>query len=77
MIESGLQPELLLSKQVRPSNSRLGLRRRRHIQGWTSPVAANGSGMRPRIIRLRRRAFVGVVVSLKDLSASIWLWQRD
>ena len=78
MIEDGVVPELLLGQQVRPLAALLGPRQGSHLQG------------RPRRASTRWRwscapahdpdatwGFVGVVVSTKDLSASVWRWHRD
>src|SRR5204862_985698 len=54
------------------------LRRRRHIQaldlGKEQQMVLE---MRPAHNPTQAYGFVGVVVSLKDLSASVWLWHRN
>ena len=78
MIESGLQPDLLLSGQYGRRIHVWDLRRRRHQQ-------ALDLGEEQQLVLELRAAhdptkvfgFVGVVVSLKDLSSSIWLWHRS
>src|SRR5438045_302664 len=54
------------------------LRRRRHLQtldlGNEQQMVLE---MRPAHDPRKAYGFLGVVVSLKDLSASIWLWHRD
>jgi selenium-binding protein 1 len=54
------------------------LRRRRHVQalelGAEQQMALE---LRPAHDPTKDYGFVGVVVSLKDLSSSIWLWYRD
>jgi selenium-binding protein 1 len=54
------------------------LRRRRHLQaldlGSDQQMVLE---MRPAHNPTKAYGFVGVVVSLKDLSASVWLWHRD
>jgi selenium-binding protein 1 len=78
MIENGLQPELLLGSKYGHQMHVWDLRRRRHIQaldlGEEQQMVLE---LRPAHNPAKAYGFVGVVVSLKDLSASIWLWQRD
>jgi len=78
MVESGLNPELLLKGQYGHSLHVWDLRRRRHLQtldlGAEQQMALE---LRPAHDPGRAYGFVGVVISLKDLSASIWLWHRD
>jgi selenium-binding protein 1 len=78
MIESGLQPELLLGSKYGHQMHVWDLRKRRHIQaldlGQEQQMVLE---LRPAHNPMKTYGFVGVVVSLKDLSASIWLWQRD
>jgi len=54
------------------------LRRRRHLQaldlGNEQQMVLE---MRPAHDPTKAYGFVGVVVSLKDLSASVWLWHRQ
>src|ERR1700754_1611827 len=54
------------------------LRRRRHVQtldlGDDQQMVLE---MRPAHDPRKAYGFVGVVVSLKDLSAAVWLWHRD
>src|SRR5205809_3119021 len=65
-------------RQIRTSNARLG-------PAPAAPCADTRFGqahqmvleMRPAHNPTKAYGFVGVVVSLKDLSASIWLWHRD
>ncbi|PYJ18073.1 MAG: selenium-binding protein [Verrucomicrobia bacterium] len=78
MIESGLQPDLLLSSKYGHQMHVWDLRRRRHIQaldlGKEQQMVLE---MRPAHNPTKAYGFVGVVVSLKDLSASVWLWHRN
>jgi selenium-binding protein 1 len=78
MVESGLNPELLLKGQYGHALHVWDLRRRRHLQtldlGAEQQMALE---LRPAHDPGRAYGFVGVVISLKDLSASIWLWHRD
>jgi selenium-binding protein 1 len=78
MVESGLNPELLLQGKYGHALHIWDLRRRRHLQtldlGAEQQMALE---LRPAHDPQRAYGFVGVVVSLKDLSASIWLWHRE
>src|SRR5947199_17710 len=78
MIEKGLQPDLLLGGKYGHQMHVWDLRRRRHVQaldlGSEQQMVLE---MRPAHNPSRAYGFVGVVISLKDLSASIWLWHRD
>jgi selenium-binding protein 1 len=75
MIENGLVPELLLGSKYGHQLHVWDLRRRRHLQ------AIDLGAEHQLVLELRQArdptkpfGFVGVVVSLKDLSSSIWLW---
>ena len=78
MVESGLQPELLLGKQYGRSIHFWDMRRRRHQQsiqlGDDNQMVLE---LRPAHDPTKRYGFVGVVVSVKDLSASIWMWSHE
>ena len=78
MIENGIVPELLLGGKYGHKLHFWDLRRRRHIQeldlGAEQQMVLE---LRPAHDPTKAYGFVGVVVSLKDLSASIWLWHRD
>jgi selenium-binding protein 1 len=77
MVESGVNPEILLKGGYGHSLHVWDLRRRRHQQ--TLDLGAEQQmvlELRPAHDPSRAYGFVGVVVSLKDLSASIWLWHR-
>ena len=78
MIENGLQPDLLLNSKYGHQMHVWDLRRRRHVQsldlGKEQQMVLE---MRPAHNPTKAYGFVGVVVSLKDLSASVWLWHRD
>src|SRR5436309_108045 len=78
MIENGLQPDLLLASKYGHQIHVWDLRRRRHLQaldlGNEQQMVLE---MRPAHDPTKAYGFVGVVVSLKDLSASIWLWHRN
>ncbi len=78
MIEDGIVPELLLGGKYGHQVHVWDLRRRRHMQ------ALDLGEEYQMVLELRQAhdptkayGFVGVVVSLKDLSASVWLWHRD
>jgi selenium-binding protein 1 len=78
MIEDGLVPELLLGGKYGHHLHVWDLRRRKHLQ------ALDLGAEQQMVLELRGAhdptktyGFVGVVVSLKDLSSSIWLWHRD
>jgi methanethiol oxidase len=78
MVETGVNPELLLKGQYGHALHIWDLRRRRHVQ--TLDLGAEQQmvlELRPAHDPVRAYGFVGVVVSLKDLSSSIWLWHRD
>jgi methanethiol oxidase len=78
MVESGVNPEILLKGGYGHSLHVWDLRTRRHVQ--TLDLGAEQQmvlELRPAHDPAKAYGFVGVVVSLKDLSASIWLWYRD
>jgi selenium-binding protein 1 len=78
MIETGLQPDKLLNSEYGHSLHIWDLRRRRHLQaidlGKEHQMVLE---LRPAHDPTKAYGFVGVVISLKDLSASIWVWHRD
>lgn len=78
MVKDGVNPELLLTGKYGNTLHIWDLRRRRHVQelslGAEQQMALE---LRPAHDPTRAYGFVGVVVSLKDLSSSIWLWYRD
>ena len=77
-IENGIQPETLLASGYGHQLHIWDLRRRKHRQtidlGKDQQMVLE---LRPSHDPTRTFGFVGVVVSLKDLSSSIWLWKRD
>jgi methanethiol oxidase len=78
MVESGANPEILLKGGYGHCLHVWDLRRRRHLQ--TLDLGAEQQmvlELRPAHDPTRAYGFAGVVVSLKDLSASVWLWHRD
>jgi methanethiol oxidase len=77
MVESGVNPEILLKGGYGHALHVWDLRRRKHQQ--TLDLGAEQQmvlELRPAHDPSRAYGFVGVVVSLKDLSSSIWLWHR-
>ena len=77
MVKDGVNPELLLGGKYGNSMHVWDLRRRRHVQelqlGAEQQMVLE---LRPAHDPTRAYGFVGVVISLKDLSSSIWLWYR-
>lgn len=77
MVKDGVNPELLLGGKYGNALHVWDLRRRRHLQelplGDEQQMVLE---LRPAHDPTRAYGFVGVVISLKDLSSSIWLWYR-
>jgi len=78
MIEDGVVPDLLLGGKYGRKLHVWDLRRRRHVQeldlGAEQQMVLE---LRPAHDPTHAYGFVGVVVSLADLSSSIWLWRRE
>jgi selenium-binding protein 1 len=78
MIESGVQPNILMESGYGHQLHLWDLRRRRHLQaldlGKEQQMVLE---LRPAHDPTKAYGFVGVVVSLTDLSGSVWLWHRD
>ena len=78
MVQNGVNPEILLAGGYGHQLHIWDLRRRRHQQtldlGKEQQMTLE---LRPAHDPTKAYGFLGVVVSLKDLSASIWLWHRD
>jgi methanethiol oxidase len=78
MVESGVNPEILLKGGYGHSLHVWDLRKRTHIKaldlGAEQQMVLE---LRPAHDPAKAYGFVGVVVSLKDLSASVWLWHRE
>jgi selenium-binding protein 1 len=78
MVKDGINPELLLGGKYGSKLHVWDLRRRRHLQeldlGADQQMVLE---LRPAHDPTRANGFAGVVVSLKDLSSSVWLWYRD
>lgn len=78
MVENGLNPELLLGAKYGHRLHVWDLRKRSHKQvldlGEEHQLPLE---LRPAHDPTKAYGFVGVVISLKDLSSSIWLWRRN
>jgi selenium-binding protein 1 len=78
MVEDGLNPDLLLNSKYGHQLHIWDLRKRHHLQaldlGAENQMVLE---LRPAHNPNETYGFVGVVTSLKDLSASIWLWHRE
>jgi selenium-binding protein 1 len=76
-VENGLVPEILMKSGYGHALHIWDLRRRRHLQKLDiGPEHQFALELRPAHDPTRAYGFMGVVISLKDLSSSIWLWQR-
>ncbi|HLM71650.1 MAG TPA: selenium-binding family protein [Polyangiaceae bacterium] len=77
MVEGGLDAEALLGRRYGHRLHVWDLRKRRHVQtldiGDEHQMALE---LRPAHDPTKAYGFMGVVVSVKDLSGSIWLWHR-
>jgi methanethiol oxidase len=78
MVSSGLNPELLLAGKYGNALHVWDLSKRRHVQklelGKEQQMVLE---LRPAHNPRRAYGFVGVVISLEDLSSSIFLWYRN
>jgi selenium-binding protein 1 len=78
MVENGVNPELLLAGKYGHSLHVWDLQRRRHKQVLDlGPEYQMVLELRPAHDPRKAYGFAGVVVSLKDLSASIWVWHQN
>src|SRR5262245_2762874 len=78
MVEDGVNPELLLGGKYGNALHVWDLHKRRHLQRLElGPEYQMVLELRPAHDPNETYGFVGVVTSLKDLSASIWTWYRD
>ncbi|MDQ4061255.1 MAG: selenium-binding family protein [Pseudomonadota bacterium] len=78
MVENGIVPELLLGGKYGHRLHFWDMRRRRNIQTVDlGPEHQMVLELRPAHDPTKTYGFCGVVVSLKDLSASIWVWHQD
>ena len=78
MVKDGLNPELLLAGKYRHALHMWDLQTRKHLQ--TLDLGAEQQmvlELRPAHDPARAYGFAGVVISLEDLSASIWLWYLE
>lgn len=78
MVEDGLVPDLLLNRKYGHALHFWDLRRRRHVQR----VDLGDQHQMPLEVRpahdpTQQYGFASVVVSVEDLSASVWQWYRD
>jgi methanethiol oxidase len=78
MVEKGVNPEILLKGGYGHSLHVWDLKKRKHVKaldlGAEQQMVLE---LRPAHDPAKAYGFVGVVVSLKDLSASVWLWYRE
>ena len=78
MVKDGVNPELLLGGKYGHKLHVWDLDTRRHLQeldlGAEQQMVLE---LRPAHDPKKAYGFVGVVVSLKDLSSSIWMWYRE
>jgi selenium-binding protein 1 len=78
MFENGLVPELLLSGKYGHQIHFWDLHRRNHQQVLDlGPQEQLVFELRPARNPTKAYGFAGVVVSLKDLSSSVWLWHKN
>jgi methanethiol oxidase len=78
MVEDGVNPELLLNGKYGHALHVWDLRKRKHVQ--TLDLGAQyqmALELRPSHDPQNTYGFCGVVTSLEDLSASIWVWYRE
>ena len=78
MVENGVNPELLLAGKYGNALHVWDLTSRRHLQKLElGPEYQMVLELRPAHDPNETYGFAGVVTSLKDLSASIWVWHRE
>ena len=78
MVKNGVDPSLLLAGKYGNSLHVWDLHRRTHLQKLElGPEQQMVLELRPAHDPRRSHGFVGVVMSLADLSSSIWTWYRD
>ena len=76
--ENGLVPEILLGGKYGRHLHFWDLHKRKHLQAIDlGPEHQLVFELRPAHDPTKAYGFVGVVISLKDLSSSIWTWYRD
>ena len=77
-VENGLVPEILLGAQYGRRLHFWDLHKRKHLQEIDlGPEYQLVFELRPAHDPTKAYGFVNAVISLKDLSASIWTWYRD
>jgi selenium-binding protein 1 len=77
LVEGGLIPQALMEKRYGRQIHVWDLRRRKHVKALS--VGEDDQmvlELRPAHDPNKSYGFVGVVISLKDLSSSVWLWHR-
>ena len=78
MVEDGVNPERLLAGKYGNAMHVWDLNKRTHLQKLElGPEQQMVLELRPAHDPAKSYGFVGVVTSLKDLSASVWLWYRE
>ena len=78
MVEGGVNPELLLAGKYGHQLHVWDLKRRKHLEALDlGPEQQMVLELRPAHDPNKSYGFAGVVVSIKDLSSSIWVWHRD
>lgn len=78
MVKDGVNPEMLLGGKYGTKLHVWDLRRGKHQQELDlGPEQQMVLELRPAHDPKKAYGFVGVVISLKDLSSSIWVWYRD
>ena len=78
MVKDGVNPELLLGGKYGNALHVWDLTRRTHLQKLElGPEQQMVLELRPAHDPRRTYGFVGVVLSLTDLSSSVWMWFRD
>ncbi len=78
MVKNGLDPELLLAGKYGNALHVWDLRKRKHMQTLElGPQYQMTLELRPARDPSKAYGFAGVVISLEDLSASVWLWYRE
>ena len=78
MVRDGVNPELLLAGKYGNALHVWDLARRRHLQKLElGPEQQMVLELRPAHDPRRSYGFVGVVLSLADLSSSVWMWFHD
>jgi methanethiol oxidase len=78
MVKDGLNPDILLKGGYGNALHVWDMRRRKHVQTLElGPQYQMTLELRPARDPSKAYGFAGVVISLEDLSASVWLWYRE